>query len=173
MIETIKQQQDEIWRPVLGWEQSYLISSLGNVFSVRRGKPVIGHDGKGYRRITLYESGRKKTVKIHRLVMDAFVGPSDLHVDHLNGDKSDNNLLNLQYVTNRENAIRYSASKKRSLPTGVYFDKSKNRYRATIFLNGKTVALGSFSCPVVAGKAYEAALSNKIIARHTPQQKTR
>ena len=53
----------------------------------------------GYLQLTI----KNKTIKVHRLVIEAFKGKSDLTVDHINGNKHDNRLCNLQYVTTEEN----------------------------------------------------------------------
>jgi hypothetical protein len=57
--------------------------------------------------VVLYDGSRPKKPKsflVHRLVAEAFLGQSDLQVNHKNGDKSDNRLDNLEFVTCIENA---------------------------------------------------------------------
>lgn len=51
-------------------------------------------------------SVKGKTITRHRLIMQTFVGESDLHIDHINEIKSDNRLCNLEYVTWHENMSR-------------------------------------------------------------------
>lgn len=106
----------EVWRPVVGWEGAYEVSSLGRVRSLdrvivtRRYKrrmsgriltPSI--DKNGY----LFFSIRKKNVKLHRVVCEAFHGnpPQGLSVvRHLNGDPGDNRPSNLMWGTRKENS---------------------------------------------------------------------
>jgi HNH endonuclease len=63
-------------------------------------------DEDGYCRVNLSRGSRAKFTRyVHRLVMAAFVGP--LEVDHRNGDKTDNRLKNLEWVSGDENRRRY------------------------------------------------------------------
>ena len=116
----------EHWLPVLGYEGLYEVSDLGRVRSVdrmerganwrcpqgfmkrRRGKlikPLIKHNG--YFQVNLYKDGKMRCRAVHRLVMEAFCGPSNLTVNHINEIKTDNRLCNLEYMTQSEN-VRYS-----------------------------------------------------------------
>lgn len=67
-------------------------------------KPWRKSDGK-YLLVTLFIDGKSRGYLVHRLVMLAFRGPSDLPVNHRNGKHDDNRLHNLEYVTARENQI--------------------------------------------------------------------
>ena len=111
----------EHWKPVVGWEDSYSISSLGRVRrdtafrtstgngikTNRIGKMVGGEVSQyGYRRITLKANGQKGRYWAHRLVATAFIGPAPTPrhvVNHRNGDKLDNRPDNLEWVTRAEN----------------------------------------------------------------------
>lgn len=95
------------WKDVIGFEGLYLVSDTGLISSLSSGSILRGSDnGHGYLKITLYKNGKKSCHKVHRLVMAAFVGLSDLQVDHLNGIKTDNRLENLEYVTGMVNSQR-------------------------------------------------------------------
>ena len=61
----------------------------------------------GYLRVSV----KGKDMYVHRLVMLAFYGKSDLTVDHIDGNKENNNLTNLEYVTQTENAKRFHDKK--------------------------------------------------------------
>lgn len=89
-----------------GWP-TYEVSTAGRVKSLRFGRLLSpGVDSRGYLRTILSDHGRKRHVQIHRLVMEAFVGPrpEGLVTRHLNGNPTDNRLENLRYGTPKENA---------------------------------------------------------------------
>ena len=90
---------------------------------------------KGYKRVALYDlNGLCKHCYVHRLVMFAFFGESDLYVDHIDGNKENNNLDNLRYVTNSENLTFRNTNKSYSTKHPyVYFDKQRNEYRVYRF----------------------------------------
>ncbi len=103
---------NEEWRDVVGYESWYQVSDLGRVKRIAPGKSTyVGRilapkqDDHGYIRVTLHVNGRGREIRIHRLVMIAFVGdcPPGKEVNHKNGDKTDNRLKNLEYVTLQEN----------------------------------------------------------------------
>ena len=114
----------EEFRPIAGFEQ-YEISNLGNVksnTSHRMGKLLNPQKDKmGYLHVRMYDpnetrrypNGNKyaKLEKVHRLVADAFLDKPEtdkyLEVNHINGDKSDNRVENLEWVTRGEN-IRHA-----------------------------------------------------------------
>lgn len=100
-----------MWRDVVGYEGFYQISDKGELFSVRRNriiKPNIGMDG--YRKMVLSVNNKRQTVRIHRLVAEAFIpNPSNKQfVNHKDGNKLNNSVDNLEWVTAWENAIHAS-----------------------------------------------------------------
>ena len=113
----------EEWRPVVGWEKLYEVSSLGRVRSLTRnyfdaigrwrvfkGKVIDGtqaHDG--YRQVVLSRKDVDRQIYlvrfVHRLVLEAFRGPCPEHhvTCHGNGVPWDNRLDNLRWGTQKEN----------------------------------------------------------------------
>ena len=95
----------EQWKDILGYNGKYSISSYGRVRSNK--KSVIMspcNDKDGYVLISLYKD-KKKTCKIHRLVALNFI-PNPLEkptVNHKDGNKGNNNVLNLEWNTRKEN----------------------------------------------------------------------
>lgn len=102
----------EIWKSIPGYELLYKVSNLGRVKRVLTSfglecnlvltQSTRGRDFK-YRSVSLCKNGQVRTFYVHRLVLLAFRGPSDLQTDHINNDPSDNRLRNLRYVTPSEN----------------------------------------------------------------------
>lgn len=111
--------EDEVWKDVVGYEGLYMISDKGRVLSCKKSiirnngrptnfpekimKPMINH--KGYEIIDLRKKGSRKCGFVHRLVAKAFLdnNGNKPQVNHKNGIKTDNNLNNLEWVTNQEN----------------------------------------------------------------------
>lgn len=98
----------EEWRDVVGYEGLYEISDYGCVRSRHGGKVryMKCKKGKnGYLRICLSKNGKGKTFLVHRLVYTVFNGTiaEGYEIDHIDGDKTNNNLRNLRAVTPREN----------------------------------------------------------------------
>lgn len=160
--------ENEIWKDVVGLEDCYMVSNIGRVKSKR--KLCINGRHKadkliktftcrwGYTCFTSCNNNIRKMKKVHRCVMEAFVGLSELSVDHINGVKSDNNLSNLQYVTQRENILRYWDKKKRgntSKYVGVSKVKKTGKFKAEICRNKKRVYLGEFLTEDAAATAYK------------------
>lgn len=99
----------EIWKDIEGYEGLYQISNLGRVKSFKRyseGKILKARKvTKGYLQVTLLKNGKGKNKKVHRLVAQAFImNPNNCpQVNHINGNKTDNTVQNLEWVTNKEN----------------------------------------------------------------------
>ena len=106
--------EKEIWKPVLGYEETYFVSNKGRVKN-KKGyimKPYT--NAKGYLRLNL--SYGKPTKKfIHRMVWEAFNEPipEGLQINHLNENKADNRLENLSLCTPKENT-NYGTRNKRA-----------------------------------------------------------
>lgn len=114
------------WKPIIGFEGRYEVSDAGLVRSVPRKvecncrwnkqitKSLRGRilrsttAGLGYRQVGL-GAGNENKRYVHRLVAEAFVSrrPYQMHINHKNGDKNDNRVDNLEWVTPSEN-MRHS-----------------------------------------------------------------
>jgi hypothetical protein len=111
----------EIWKDVLivGFEGIYQVSDAGRVKSLRR-TVTHSHSGTmtiperilkpnavafGYQQVTLNNFGKRKSVYVHVLVMAAFVGEKEkgYEVNHIDEDKTNNALSNLEYLTSKDN----------------------------------------------------------------------
>lgn len=105
---------NEIWKQVLGYEGLYSVSSLGRLRkefksnNCRAGYITTGCKDKHYVRVSLRKNGIRKNINIHVLVAEAFLGkrPHGLYVNHKDGNKRNNSINNLEYVTPRENILQ-------------------------------------------------------------------
>lgn len=109
------------WRPVVGFESTHMVSSDGEIMAIERTFVDIRGRRKtlpnrmlkstkksnGYHHITLAHENRHKTLHVHRIVLEAFVGecPDGYEALHRNGKKSDNTLSNLSWGTHVENCV--------------------------------------------------------------------
>tara|TARA_R110000772_G_scaffold21774_1_gene59540 strand:- start:33 stop:512 length:480 start_codon:yes stop_codon:yes gene_type:complete len=157
----------EIWKDIKGYEGVYKISTLGRVKSLKRGKEIILKESSstgGYKVIGLYNNGIKHTNKIHKLVAIAFLGHAPcglkLVVDHIDNNKLNNNLSNLQIITTRANLSKDRDGT--SKYTGVYWHSRSGKWVSQITLNKKRVHLGYFDCEHEAGKSYQDKLKTII-----------
>ena len=94
------------WKPVVGFEEHYLVSDSGQVWSLRRHKvlkPKI--DRYGYEVVGLSINGKIYHRTVHRLVAQAFIpNPNNLPtVNHINEDKTDNRVINLEWASIADN----------------------------------------------------------------------
>jgi len=111
---------NEIWKDVIGYEGCYSVSNLGRVKSLKRkvnslhgintrtvNERIIAQRTTmhGYMSVALRKYGKDKTLTVHRLIAIAFLNnPDDKpEVNHLDGNKKNNKLYNLEWVTKSEN----------------------------------------------------------------------
>lgn len=135
----------EIWKDIFGYEGLYQISSFGRVKSLSRITPRniklkekilnLYIDKNGYCTNTLSKSGLSKTKKIHRLVAESFISnPLNLpQVNHIDGNKINNYIDNLEWVNNSGNQIH-------AYKNGLQPSKAKNkngRYKGDIEATSK------------------------------------
>lgn len=162
----------ENWKNIVGYEGLYQVSDQGRVKSLDRVvvrsdgkvmnyksrimKPAI--DKKGYKRVALSKENKLSTYKVHRLVAQHFLGNSELIVDHIDHDRSNNNLSNLRYVNARENSS-HRKDKGSSEYIGVSWDKFTNSWKSSIQVQGKLKHLGRFDTELEASQAYQKELA--------------
>ncbi len=151
------------WRPVVGYEGLYEVSSDGEVRSLLRrvahGRhkdgQIIGQrtlkikPGKlGYKIASLCRDGLPCKAYVHRLVVESHRGaiPDGLVIDHANGDKSDNRLVNLRVVKQSQNVKNKISTGNAHGHRGIILAKDgrHKKWHAAIQINGKKVLAGSF-----------------------------
>lgn len=90
------------WKPVVGFEEHYLVSDSGQVWSLYRHRALIpAIDRYGYEKVSLWKNDKAHTRTVHRLVAQAFVpNPDNLPtVNHINEVKTDNRASNLEWLS--------------------------------------------------------------------------
>jgi hypothetical protein len=113
----------EIWKDIKGFGDKYQISNYGRVKSFKLGYGKIMKEVPnryGYVTIKLVYFEQKKRFSIHRLVATYFLeNPlNKKFVNHIDGNKSNNNLSNLEWCTNSENMIHADKIGLRKMPKG-------------------------------------------------------
>lgn len=132
---------EEIWKDIEGFEGLYQVSNLGRVksFYTNRILKCSTHP-QGYLTVTLCKDSTKYTKKIHRLVAQAFIPNPDNkpEVNHIDENKTNNNLSNLEWSTRKENVNHGTrnkrASKTLSIPiiaTNIRSGESQEFYGAS------------------------------------------
>jgi hypothetical protein len=93
----------EEWKLINGYD--YSVSSLGRIRNNRTGRILKGVPNTfGYLQVFLYKNGRSKRFTVHQLVASYFL-PDQMgkEINHINEDKLDNRVENLEYITHKEN----------------------------------------------------------------------
>jgi hypothetical protein len=126
--------QDEIWKPILGYEGRYEVSNYGGLKRVCRGRgikrpilsPTIGKIGYRVVVLSLGTIPTRKRLYVHRLVAQAFLGdcPAGMVVNHKDANKLNNHSDNLEYVPQSYNV-------KHAVNLGL-FPRGENQYGAKL-----------------------------------------
>ena len=167
--------QKEIWKDIPDYEGYYQVSNLGGIKSLDRVVPkkngVIyrvkerilkpSKNGRGYLRVDLNE----KTKTVHVLVAIAFLGHKPdgtmkIVVDHIDNDRLNNIVDNLQLITARENCSK--DRKGSSKHTGVSKSANGKKWVSKIRINRELKHLGYFKTELEAHNAYQDKLNSLL-----------
>jgi hypothetical protein len=155
----------EEWRPIIGYEGLYEISNFGRVKSLakvwytgnynsRREKPETimtpRFNGNGYHQALLRKNGSRVNISNHLLVWDHFGNSPrngrELCVDHIDNNKTNNHINNLQLLTHRQNVSKaMKLIKGKGKYTGVCWNKNAKKWVVNISIKNKNHYLGLFS----------------------------
>lgn len=151
--------EKEVWRAVVGYEGLYEVSNLGRIKSLPKAqykterilKPYI-NPYNGYCYVSLRKNKKNIGTRIHCIVMNAFEPVKKKHgydpeytIDHLDGDRTNNHLDNLEWCSQAENTKRalkvrnrnYRTKKVINLDTGEVFSSEVNAAKS---VGGKVAA---------------------------------
>jgi len=155
-------------RRIDGFE-NYSVTSCGKVYSHNANRFLALHDnGHGYLMINLWKDGVRKNMSVHRLVASAYI-PRNIscsEVNHIDGNKKNNNVDNLEWCTHEHNmihAVKKGLSsrgvKRKNNNSGyVGVHKLKNgKFQAHIKVNGKSKTIGYYNDAIEAAKARDTA----------------
>lgn len=141
---------NEVWKDIPQYDGVYQVSNKGRIRSFaqsKSGEPKLMYsasNGSGYRYVTLCKGGKRRNWYIHRLVATAFIGDitNGLVINHLDHDRSNNSVENLEITTQRNN-VHYSSSlmrKPKSRKGNYYITDRGNRFEVYV----KLKYLGSY-----------------------------
>jgi hypothetical protein len=155
---------EEIWKEVKGHEGVYEVSNLGLVRSlprteksnvgerVRNGKVLSSRNTKGYKSVVLCKDGRQTFVYVHRLVAQIFIpNPENKpEVNHIDGDKTNNEVENLEWCTKSENQKHSYANGLKQIngelhPRSILTEKDVRQIRKRYVKNSREYGTGALA----------------------------
>lgn len=133
--------------------ENYSITEKSIITNIKTGK-ILKHtvDKYGYLQVSLTSNGISKTKRVHKLMAETFLnhiscGMKEV-INHINNNKLDNNINNLEIVTPRYNTTCHKKN------GGYNLIKSSNKWRAQIFYLDRNYHLGCYLTEVEAKEAY-------------------
>ena len=161
-------EENEIAKPIIGYEGKYMITSLGRVWSIVKQQFLLNQIRNTYFIVHLKVKGIQKDFYIHRLIAIHFIEnpkPNEYNmIDHINHHRTDNRISNLRWCNSSQNN---SNKQKRKNTTskfkGIWFDKSDNKYQSYININKVRKFLGRHKTEEEAANAYnQYIIDNKL-----------
>lgn len=165
---------------IKGYEGLYDVTQEGVIISTKTGKPMRFFFSKGrkgedkYFRVGLTKNKKQRKFFVHRIIAECFVDNPDgkKFVNHKDGDKTNNNCNNLEWVSQSENQIHAYSEGLQSPNNGVIFKnntsgyvgvtKSGGKWKAQIRIKGALEYLGLHSTPELASAAYQKRLEQLL-----------
>jgi hypothetical protein len=121
------------------------------LFTRLNGRPAGTRHHRGYIRIKVLS----QTYSAHRLAwLWAYGKWPEGEIDHIDRDPSNNRVSNLRIATRSQNCANRNLTWGKINPPGTYFERARNRWVATIKVNGRRVRIGAYADKTAASKAY-------------------
>ena len=166
-------EENEVAKPIEGYEETHIITSFGRVWSVKYKRYLGMYPIKngGYLRVALSKNKKPNNYLVHRLVAINFIEnpkPSEYDmIDHINHNRTDNNIINLRWCNrelNGRNQIKQQNTSSRY--KGVCYRKNRNatnKWETKITINKICKSLGSYFTEEEAANAYnQYIIDNKL-----------
>lgn len=140
---------NEVWKDIKGFEGIYQISNYGRIKSFKQYKEgkilKLSNKNKDYFRIVLQAKNKqRKSISIHRLVAEHFIpNPQNFtYVNHIDGNKQNNNALNLEWCTASYNILKSIELHPDQLRGMIYYNKEvRPKHIAQIDKDGKVIKI--------------------------------
>lgn len=163
---------NEIWKPVVGYEGLYEVSSNGRIkslnksvihkrYGVQKKNEFILNINKtsnfGYYKCKLTKNNVTKVFFVHRIVAEAFIPNTNNYpiINHIDFNKTNNNVDNLEWCTNRYNINHANSRKQKSSKyQGVSYNKNAKKWIANIRIGKTQKYLGLFNSEIDAYNKY-------------------
>lgn len=135
----------EEWKDIKGYEGAYQVSNLGRVRNTVKILSLCT-DNQGYLKLNLYSNGKRKTVRVHRLVAEAFIDNTNNHkyINHKDENKLNNKAENLEWCSAKYNCnygSRTSRIKDKLNVKIIQFSKDRKEIRRWNSIKEATCAL--------------------------------
>ena len=128
---------------------TYSVSKTGSIKNNITGRILKQSKGNhGYQVVGLRNNGQTKIMTVHRIVANRYIAnPENKRcIDHIDNDKTNNNINNLRFATHQENNRNAIIRKdNKSGFKGVHFNQNLNKWTANISIDGIVVHLGCFN----------------------------
>jgi len=164
-----------IWIDIPKYKGLYKINSLGEIKSCDKitngiksiGRPIILSKNKvGYMFVKLSKNNKKQMFQIQKLMALTFVGyiPDGKVVDHIDSNKTNNDINNLQFLTIRENSIKEKLAENGHID--ICYRKDNNKWRVRLQISTGRLSVGNFEKINDALEAYDKACKDHNIINH-------